>query len=178
MKMRIFKYYPLWKINELEDFLSKSEFEGWRLSYIKFSCIFYFVKCKSKDSDYIITYNMAKDRTFCMYQYEQELMSDYCANRIATKATGFSAFRITGQNRNFKDLKQYRNKYFKHVMFQYMLISLIFLITGLMLMIASIHHNISGYGYIVTGSYFFFTLALFIYRIYGYVKQAKLCSED
>ncbi len=56
--MRILKYYPLWKINELEDFLSKSEINGWRLSCIKFSYFFYFDKCKSKDTEYIITYNL------------------------------------------------------------------------------------------------------------------------
>lgn len=176
--MRKFKYYPLWKINALEDFLSKSEFEGWRLSCIKYSCIFHFVKCKSKNSDYVVTYNMAKDNTAGMYQYEQELMKDYCADKIAAKATGYSVFRITGQNRDFKDLKQYRNKYFKHVTFQYMLISLIFLITGLMLMIASIHHSLPVYGQVAAGSYLFLTLALFIYRIYGYVKQSKLCNAD
>lgn len=176
--MKKFKYYPLWKINDLEKFLSKSELEGWRLSYIKYSCIFYFVKCKSKNSDYVVTYNMANDNTAGMYKYEQELMEDYCADKIASKATGYSVFRITGQNRDFKDLKQYRNKYLKHVMFQYMLISLIFLITGLMLMIASIHHSLPVYGQVAAGSYLFLTLALFIYKIYGYVKQSKLCIAD
>jgi len=175
--MKKLKYYPLWRINELEDFLSKSELEGWRLSCIKFSFIFYFVKCKSKDSDYVITYNMAKDRTPCMYQYERELLSNYCANKIDSKATGYSVFRVTGKNRDFNDLKHYRNEYFKHVIFQYMLISLIFLITGLFLLIASIYQNLSEYGLITIFSYFFFTLDLFIYRIYGYIKQVKVCNK-
>ena len=176
--MRKFKYYPLWKINDLEDFLSKSELKGWRLSCIKFSCVFYFVKCTSKDSDYIITYNMAKDHTSGMYRYEQELLSNYCANKIATKATGYSVFRITGQNRDFKDLKYYRKKYLRHVMFQYMLISLFFLITGLMLLIASIYQNLLGHRFIIAFSYFSCTLTLCIYRIYGYVKQIKICNSD
>ena len=178
MKMRKFKYYPLWKVNELEDFLSKSELEGMRLTCIKFSYIFYFVKCKSKNSSYVITYDIAKDHVADMYQYEQELLSDYCANRITTKATGYSVFRITGKNRDFKDLKRYRREYFRHIMFQYMLISLIFLITGLMLVIASIYQHLSGYGLIITFSYFFFTLALFIYRIYGYIKQIRVCKME
>lgn len=175
--MRMFKYYPLWKINELEDFLSKSETEGWRLSGIKFSCFFYFDKSKSKDTDYVITYNMAKDSTPCMYQYEQQLLSDYCANRIPTKATGYSVFRITGKKRDFNDLKNYRNEYLKHVLFQYMLISMIFLITGLILMIASIYQNLSLYVLITALIYLLFTLALFVYRIYGYVKQMKICNK-
>lgn len=109
-------------INELEDFLSNAELDGWRLSSIKFSCLFYFQKCKVKDTEYVVTYNMAKDRTPCMYEYEQQLLSDYCDNRIATKATGYSVFRITGKKRDFNDLKNYRNEYLKHVLFQYMLI--------------------------------------------------------
>lgn len=175
--MRMFKYYPLWKINELEDFLSKSELEGWRLSNIEFSYLFYFEKCKAKDAEYVVTYNMAKDRTPCMYEYEQQLLSDYCANRIATKATGYSVFRITGKKRDFNDLKNYRNEYLKHVLFQYMLISMIFLITGLILMIASIYQNSSTYVLITALVYFLFTLALFVYRIYGYVKQMKICNK-
>lgn len=176
--MRSFKYYPLWKINELEDFLSKSELDGWRLSSIKFSCLFYFQKCKVKDTEYVVTYNMAKDRTPCMYEYEQQLLSDYCANRIATKATGYSVFRVTGPKRDFNDLKNYRNEYLKHVLFQYMLISMIFLITGLILMIASIHQKSSEYVLITTFIYLLFTLTAFIYRIFGYVKQVKVCNTD
>lgn len=174
--MRIFKYYPLWKINELEDFLSRSETEGWRLSGIKYSYFFYFDKCKSKNTDYVITYNMAKDRTPCMYQFEQQLLSDYCANKIATKSTGYSVFRITGQKRDFNDLKNYRNEYLKHVLFQYMLISLIFLITGLILIIASILQNSSVYVLITTFIYLLFTLAVFIYRVYGYIMHSKICK--
>ncbi len=175
--MRMFKYYPLWKINELEDFLSKSELDGWRLSSIKFSCLFYFQKCKVKDTEYVVTYNMAKDRTPCMYEYEQQLLSDYCANRIATKATGYSVYRVTGEKRDFNDLKNYRNEYLKHVLFQYMLISMIFPITGLILMIASIYQNSSVYVFVGTSLYFVLTLAVFIFRIYGYMKQIIVCKN-
>lgn len=177
INMKMFKYYSLWKINELEDFLSASELEGWKLSGIKFPCIFYFTECESKAADYVITYNMAKDNRPDMYEYEQELLSKYSAQRIPAKGAGYSVFRITGQNRDFKDLKNYRKKYFQHVMFQYMLISLIFLITGLLLLIASIYQNLSG-GLMIIFSYFFFTLALFIYTTYGYFKQRKVCDMD
>lgn len=176
--MRIFKYCPLWKIDKLEDFLSKSELNGWRLSGIKFSYFFYFDKCKSKDTEYIITYNMAKDCTPCMYQYEQQLLTDYCANRINTKATGYSVFRITGTKRDFNDLKNYRNKYIKHVLFQYMLISMFFLITALIFMIAAIYQRSSEYILITTLIYFLLTLTVFIYRIIGYVKQIKVCNTN
>lgn len=176
--MKKFKYYPLWKVHELENFLSSSELQGRRLTCIKFSCIFYFVECKPKDSSYVITYDMPKDNTPCMYQYEQKLLSDYCANKIDTKATGYSVFRITGENRNFEDLKDYRKKYLKHVMFQYMVISLIFLITGLLMLAASIYQNLSGYGSMATFIYFLFTLALFVYRVNGYIKQIKVCNSS
>lgn len=178
INMKTFKYYPLWKFHELEDFLSASELEGRKLNCIKFSCVFYFTECKSKDVDYVITYDMAKDNRPGMYKYEQELLSKYSAQRIPSKSTGYCVFRITGQNRDFKDLKNYRKKYFQHVMFQYMLISLIFLITGLLLLIASIYQNLSGGGLMIIFSYFFFTLALFIYTTYGYFKQRKVCDMD
>ena len=178
MDKKKFKYYPLWNVDKLEDFLSASEENGWRLSCIKFSCIFYFTECKSKDADYVITYDMAKDNRPGMYEYEQELLSKYSAQRIPSKSTGYCVFRITGQNRDFKDLKDYRKNYLQHVIFQYMLISLIFLITGLFVLIASIYQNLSGCGLMIIFSYFFFTLALFIYRTYGYIKQRKICNVN
>lgn len=178
MDKKKFKYYPLWNVEKLEDFLSVSEENGWKLSCIKFSCIFYFTECKSKAADYVITYNMAKDNRPGMYEYERELLSKYSAQRIPAKGVGYSVFRITGQNRDFKDLKNYRKTYFKHVMFQYMLISSIFLITGWFVLIASIYQNLSGCGLMIIFSYFFFTLALFIYRTYGYIKQRKICNMN
>lgn len=121
---------------------------------------------------------MAKDNRPDMYKYEQELLSEYSAQRIPSKSTGYCVFRITGPNRDFEDLKNYRKNYFKHIMFQYMLISLFFLITGLFLLIVSIYQNLSGWGLTAVCAYLLFTLALFTYRVYGYIRQRKLCREN
>lgn len=72
-------YYPLWQVDELEKFLHQMELKGFRLTSVDYSCIYNFAKGKAKDSDYIITYDMAKYRTPCMYEYEHILLSEYSA---------------------------------------------------------------------------------------------------
>lgn len=86
--MKKFKIYPLWKADELENFLKQQELDGWRLNSINCSCIFNFAPCNPKDTDYIVTYNMTYDLTECMYQYERCLLSEYSANEIPSKKPG------------------------------------------------------------------------------------------
>ena len=174
--MKKFGLYPLWRVDEFESFLNKQELEGWRLNSIKYSCIFDFTLCKSKCSDYIVTYNMAKDRTPCMYQYELELLSLYSANKVPSKATGYSVFRVTGKNRDFSSLKSYRKKYFKHVLFQYLLISTFFLFLGLLMLLASILQKVSGIALALTICYVLLSLAIFLYRTHGYISYIKTCN--
>ena len=171
IEMKKTLFYPLWKADELENRLHSFELEGWRLKSITYSCVFNFVKSKPKNSDYIITYDMAKDRTQCMYEYEQMLLTDHSANKIQTKFTAFDVFRVTGKNREYNDLKNYRRSYFKHVLFQHMLISAIFLIIGICLIFAAILQQASGSVILLTCIYIFISALNFSYRMYGYIKQ-------
>lgn len=170
-------YYPLWKIEKLEKKLNDLEVAGWRLKSVQYSLVFNFEKSKSKCANYIITYNLAKDNTPSMFEYERILLSKYSANKIFSKGTGYNFFRITGEKREFESLKNYRNNYIKHVLFHYTLISLFFLITAIFLIIASIFQKQSQCTLITIYIYTFITFIVFLYRIYGYIIQLKSKSD-
>lgn len=171
--MKKFKIYPLWKADELENFLKQQERDGWRLSSINCSCIFDFAPCKPKDADYIVTYDMAKDTAAGMYQCKRDLLSEYSANEIPSKKTGYSVFRVTGKNRDFADLKTYRKSYFKHVLFQYLLIYGLFPLIGLFMLLASILQKSLVDMRIFSVVFVLILLALFLYRVYGYIYHLK-----
>ncbi|MEG1719432.1 MAG: hypothetical protein RR306_03810 [Clostridia bacterium] len=161
--MKKILFYPLWKAEELENRLHNFELNGWRLKGVTYSYVFDFVKSSAKNSNYIITYDMAKDNSPCMYEYEQKLLTDYSANMIQTKFTGFDIFRVTGDKRAFDDLKNYRRNYFKHVLFQYMLISAIFFITGIGLLFCDNITTIIRNSYFISKYlYFYFNGIFFI----------------
>lgn len=175
--MKKIMYYPLWRIDELEECLHELELFGLRLSDVKFSCVFYFVKSNPKDSDYVITYNMPKDRTPCMYEYEQKLLSEHFANKIPTENTGYDVFRITGENRDFQDIKDYRKSYFKHVLFQQLLIAVIFLFTGLFMLFAALFQKAALVIIALICIYTFLSLIVLLYRMYGYIIQSHKCKK-
>lgn len=177
MGMKKVLLYPLWRVDELENKLRQFELAGWRVKRITLSCVYEFAKAKSQDSDYIVTYDMAKDFRPDMYEYEQKLLSDYSANIIASRFPGYNVYRITGENREFNDLKNYRRSYFKHVLFQYMLIASAFFMIGLMLCLATFFQKVSGLTIAFVYIYTFVSLVVFIYRIYGFIKQRSKCKK-
>ena len=164
-------YFPLWNIETIEKQLHDYELNGWRLNNVQYSYIFDFVKSKPKSTNYIITYSMAKDYTTGMYEYDRMLLNDYHANKIPNRFTCYNFYRITEQNRDLSDLKKYRRKYFKHTLFQYLLISLFFLIVGLFMLIVAKKQQITNLQFVLIVIYTIVSALFFVYRIYGYIKQ-------
>lgn len=174
-------FFPLWKIEKLENKLNEMEEQGYRLDCIKYSYWFYFKKATPKSTDYILTYNMPRDNQPGMYIYERKLLSEHSASVI--KSSKYNVFRITGENRDFNDLIGYRSEYFQHVYFQFMLASLLPALILAVPLILSIHFN----GAIVTNdmdafakgefvfSMIFEVVLLFfaVYYFYGYIQQKK-----
>lgn len=167
-------FFPLWKVEKLENILHQCEFDGWRLKNVRCSCLFDFSATESKDVDYILTYNMTRDGTPCMYEYERKLLSEYSANKVETKFTGYNLYRIVGRNRDFTDLKKYRKKYFRHVLFQQMLISFVFFAISSLILLATILQNVQNVCRVFAGVFVFIAGILFLYRAYGYIRQANV----
>lgn len=169
-----FIFFPIWKIDKLENKLNEMEKQGYRLDYIKYSYWFYFKKTNPQNSNYIITYDMAKDNRPGMYEYRHQLLSEYSANKILTKYTKFNIFRVTGQNRNFRKLITYRDKYFQHVYFQYFIASFIMFSILFPLIIIVLHNlEIISFKLVFIIIYFIICFIIMIYNLYGYIKQKQ-----
>ena len=177
-----FIFFPIWKIDKLENKLNEMEKQGYRLDYIKYSYWFYFKKTNPQNSNYIITYDMAKDNRPGMYEYRHQLLSEYSANKILTKYTKFNIFRVTGQNKNFKKLITYRDKYFQHVYFQYFIASFIMFSILFPLIIIVLHNlEIISFELVFIIICFIICFIIMIYNLYGYIKQKQKiikCEKD
>lgn len=173
--MKKFLFYSLWRAEKLEERLRRFEAEGWRVHLVTCSCFFEFVKTKPKDTAYTLLYDMPRDRTAGMYEYEHKLLSECAANAISTCFTGYDLLRITGENRRFDDLKTYRKKYFRHVLRQRVCISFGFFVLSLCLLLATLLQQTSCIYFIPSCTCVFLTFALFAYTVYGYCRQVINC---
>lgn len=176
--MKKFLFYPLWKVDELERRLHCFELEGWRVSHITCSYFFDFVEAKPKDAEYVLLYDMPRDRTAGMYEYEHKLLSEHAANAIGSSFTGYDLFRITSENRRFDSLKKYRRKYFRYVLRQRVCISFGFFALSLCLLLVAILQQEPGIYFIPVCICVFFAFVLFTYTVYGYLKQVLNCKKQ
>ena len=153
--------------------MSELELSGFRLNSVRFSSVFDFVKSAPKKTEYIVTYDMPKDRTPCMYEYEQKLLAEYSASKIPAQHTDYDIFRITNKVENLQEIKDYRKRYFKRVLFQQLLISLVFLLLGIFMFIAMLIQKPSPIISALICIYAFVSLIVFLYKVFGFVKQSR-----
>ena len=168
-------YYPLWENEKLENRLREMELRGWRLNCVKYNVLFEFEKSKSRDIEYIVTYNITRDWHSDMYEYEHQLLSKHSANRISTKFTTRNFFRITGTNRNFDELVRFRKQYIKRALFQKMIIVGCFLVSALIILLASVLQEHPALMVIIAGIYATLTLIAFAFRLCGYIIHTRRC---
>lgn len=168
-------YYPLWEIEKLEKRLRQMELCGWRLNCVKYNVFFEFEKSKSRDAEYIVTYNITRDWHPDMYEYEHQLLSKYSANRISSKFTTRNFFRITGTNRNFDELVWFRKQYIKRALFQKMIIASWFFILALSILLFSVLQEQSVLFIITAGIYASLTLIAFAFSLCGYIIHKRHC---
>lgn len=124
--MKKFFFCPLWKIEKLEEKLSKLEQMGWRLDRLSpFNC-FHFVESSAKDTSYFFTYKLIKENG--MADIEHCLKSKHSANPVrgtpgASILHSVYVYRIVA----CADLEKprfYRNIYLQHLVCQKILLGL------------------------------------------------------
>ncbi|MBQ8860622.1 MAG: DUF2812 domain-containing protein [Ruminococcus sp.] len=179
MKKRYF--YPIWKLDELDNELSKMEQNGFRLDKVSHFRTFHFVKSKPRDVQYFTTYTFVRERG--MATTEQSL-KEKGANRISASLDGWglaNIFRITNSI-NLKEKLEWRNIYLQHVVYQKFLIPLCFCIfsltcTFLQMYLHGLNPIIDIISILITTVSAIFT----IYNLYGLIflkKQYKnYCSK-
>ncbi len=125
MTMRFFS--PIWKCEEIESKLEQLEKDGWRLEKISGFRKFRFIQSQKKTVKYFFTCSFVKESG--MILTEQALKSKFKATEISgnfielLKTT--SVYRIT-KTEDLLQRRVYRNIYLRHLVLQYILISLLF----------------------------------------------------
>lgn len=141
MKKRYF--YPIWKIDKLDNELAKMEQSGLRLDKITAFRTFRFVKSQPKDVRYFTTYTISRERG--MANIEQSL-KEKGANKIGTFSDSIGMaeiYRITN-NLDITDKTEFRNIYLQHTMMTKLLICLFLCIVSLAFFILEMCFNNSG----------------------------------
>ena len=120
-------FAPIWRCDEIESELERLGNEGWRLEKISGFRKFQFVKAAPKTIKYFCTCSFVKE---CgMIQTELLLKREHKATEIhghfieGLKTT--SIYRIT-READLLQRKVYRNIYLRHLVWQYILIGLLF----------------------------------------------------
>ena len=124
--MKKFFFFPLWRIEKLEEKLSKLEQKGWRLDRLSpFNC-FHFVEAAAKDTSYFFTYKLIKENG--MADIEHFLKSKHSANPVpGTPAASIHHSVYVYRIVSCVDLEKprfYRNIYLQHLVCQKILLGM------------------------------------------------------
>ncbi len=118
--MKKFFWFPLWKVEKAEAWLSEMEREGWRLVKVGAFHRFHFKKSVSKEKSYFFTWSMIKGRG--MWDTENYLKGK--CNADAIPSSGWCSllymeevFRMTHMEEPEK-LYFYRALYLRHLLWQ------------------------------------------------------------
>lgn len=162
-----FIFFTQWTYDKLERKLEQMEQSGYRLEFACFFFLFKFVPAPCKKTRYFVTYNMPKE--LGMLQCGYVLKCEYGANLI--RSGYFFApeiYRITQAIPTTKDfflsdILEFRKNYFRGVIFQKFLLSLLFCISFLVCFL----NSVSG-SFLFRLFFFKFAVSLFLVIYYGF----------
>lgn len=168
--MRKLIWFPIWKIDELENKLSEYEEEGYRVSEIKYSYFYYFKKVEPKKTNYYISYVMTRDES--MFACERYVKG----SQIPIKYCFYSLCRTGEDEEKMKFIRSARMDYIKSVLIQKMLFCFALFLMFLLLTFLNMNK--------VTDSRFaiyivFLSIFLFYtyYYLFGFIKQLMKCKK-
>ena len=108
-------FFPVWKVEKIEQEFSRLEQEGWRLTKCATPFLFCFTLSNQKKTQYFFTYSEVKGRK--MQEIEHFLKSKLNADEINNSSLGFfsitNVYRMT-QPADLEKLRFYRNVYLQH----------------------------------------------------------------
>lgn len=166
-------FFPLWKIESLEEHLEKMEANGYQLDHVEHSYCFHFKETTPKEACYFLTYKSFRGASMAHWDYS--LLSEHKANEVKTKMCFYSMYRTKEPKENLSFLSKARMDYIKRKLLQNALGSLfittMFAVPFYMSIITGGKNGWLGGTFTVIGSLFT------AYYSFGYFKQRNKCKK-
>lgn len=165
-----FIFFPIWKIDELENSLKEMEKQGYRLDYIKYSYWFYFKESNPKNVNYFMSYNNSRklNCSFC----DSNILSNHHGHKINSCHCFYNFYRTTESKDKLDFLYEIQREITLHSILElfftaFFMFSLFFVLTLLSIKNTNIVSMI--FVLFCTLVCLFFTL----YYLYAYIKQKQ-----
>ena len=173
--MKVFKYFPLWKIDDIERFLESMEQKGYRLEKIKHSYFFYFKKSSPKQMNYFISCKSFRGQS--MGHCDYALLSKHRAHPIESAMCFYTMYRTKECKENLSLLYEVRLEYIKASLFENFLTALFLAIFFSIPLFASLIFQSNNQRIWFFGVIIGICVCFAIYYFYGYLKQRKKCKN-
>ncbi len=168
-------FFPLWKIEDLENYLEEMEYKGYRLENIKYSYLFCFKETAPKKMSYFLSYKTIRRPS--MEHWDYALLSRHNANEIKSKMCFFTMYRTKEHKYDLSLLFEGRLDFIKRIILEKaltaMCLTLLFLIVFIL---ALVNQTINNYFWISCVS-IVICVYLTIFYFYGYHKQSRKCKN-
>lgn len=173
--MKRFRFFPLWEIENLEDWLKKMEQSGYILDNIKYSYFFSFRKTSPKNAHYFITNKSFRGESMGTWDYA--LQSNHKANPIKTKMCFYSMYRTKEPIDELTLLLETRLDFIKRILLQNALTALsVILIFASIFCVATITASPNKDIWCI-GLFMGISACFTIYYTWGYLKLKGKCKR-
>lgn len=117
-----FRYYPIWLLNQKEEWLNLQEQAGYRLESVKWGIFYRFKKAQPCDSVYFSTIIHTRGKSMDHWGYN--LKREHHANEIPTSFSSVGIFRIKSVNSDeLLLLYQSRASFIQHEILEELILS-------------------------------------------------------
>lgn len=170
--MKKFIFFPLWKIDEIENFLKEMEKQGYRLDYIKYSYWFYFKETTLKDVNYFISYNISKQLncSFC----DSNILSNHYGHKVNSAHCFYNLYRTTESKEKLDFLYEIQREITLHSILKLFCTAFFMFLILFTLTFLGIKNTSSDIVSLIFMLFCNFLCLFFsIYYLYGYIKQKQ-----
>lgn len=169
--VRRFIFYPIWKLNLIDSYLSEMESNGFRLTNVKYRYFFTFTNSAKKDVKYFTTVYFPHENISSMFLCEDMLVSNkFNANKVASSDCK-EFYRITGEYRDIEKLNKMRKNIIHSLCVKRLVLWMfLFILFAIINALAIIYNHIPLAPECI---FLLAILAFIVYYICGFVKTKK-----
>lgn len=173
--MKKYIFFPLWKIESLEEYLESMEQKGYRLDNISYSHCFSFKESTPKQMNYFLSIKSFSWLNMGCCDYALE--SRHNANQIKSKMCFFAMYRTKEQKEKLSLLYEARMDYIKRILLEKALTELFLSILYAVIIISGIITSSINKGIWIIGVIPAICFCLTVYHFFGYIKQKNKCKN-